>query len=296
VEIRENDSQYRYINPLLLVDSPRQDPQFNQIKSQLNDYIEVATEKHQADNISVYLRDLDSGRWAGINENELYDPSSMLKVAVMIGYYNEASNDPSVLAKELPYLAVTDPGQNYKPDQPLATGYYPVDRLIKEMIVESDNQALQSLYKNNDQVFVDVLRELKIPLSPSLTTVDFMSPKTYSALLRTLYSSTYLSRNVSEKALDLLTKTSFNKGIVAGLPANILVAHKFGEHTLARSDHSVVSRQLHDCGVVYYTPDPYLLCVMTRGQDFSQLEKIITDISRLVYKREQIQYPSLIKN
>jgi hypothetical protein len=42
--------------------------------------------------------------------------------------------------------------------------------------------------------------------------------------------------------------------------------------------------QLHDCGIIYYPGNPYLLCVMTRGTDWSALEKTIQTISAMTYK------------
>ena len=152
------------------------------------------------------------------------------------------------------------------------------------MIVDSDNDALTALYDNDRQVFIDVLQRLRITPPPTIETEDFMSPKTYAQILRTLFSSTYLSRSASEQALQMLSYTSFKQGLVAGVPAGTIVAHKFGEHTQAINDQPL-SHQLHDCGIIYYPGRPYLLCVMTRGQNFSQLENVISGISRVVYQQ-----------
>ena len=83
----------------------------------------------------------------------------------------------------------------------------------------------------------------------------------------------------SEEALDLLTKSEFKDGLVAGVPPGVTVAHKFGE----RGAEGERMRQLHDCGIVYCPRSPYVLCVMTRGEDFQQLIGTTEDISRLVY-------------
>ncbi len=73
--------------------------------------------------------------------------------------------------------------------------------------------------------------------------------------------------------------------VVAGVPSTVDVAHKFGERTTLASDtESTETKQLHDCGIVYFPENPYLLCVMTRGTDFKVLEGIISDISRMVYE------------
>lgn len=63
------------------------------------------------------------------------------------------------------------------------------------------------------------------------------------------------------------------------MPASVKVAHKFGERLLEDS-----TRQLHDCGIVYYPENPYLICIMTHGNVYENLEKTIQDISKMVYK------------
>lgn len=289
-EIRQNSSEYSYINPLILVDSPRQAPEYEPLKNIITKYIAVAETKGDVSSVSVYFRDLNSGKWTGVNENDIYDPSSMLKVAVMIGYLNAISSDPGLLSKELSYTNVGDVGQYYKPEHPLQTGQYSVRDLIQSMIIDSDNNALNSLYANDRNSFVGVLKTLQIPPPAATSTLDFMSPKMYASIFRTLYSSTYLSREASEQALQLLTLTTFKDGLVAGVPSGTVVAHKFGEHTYTeisqQSGQTIpTSRQLHDCGIIYAPQKPYLLCVMTQGDDFSKLSGTISGVSKAVWEQ-----------
>ena len=214
----------------------------------------------------------------------MYDPSSMLKVAVMMGYLNAAEADPTILMKKFPYTASVDEGQYYKPKNPLQSGTYNAEDLIEAMIIDSDNIALSILYNNDRKDFIDVLKTLQIPPPASTTTLDFMSPEMYSHLFISLYNGTYLSKQISEKALQLLTTTTFKNGLVAGVPEDTVVAHKFGEHTY-EVNSIPKARELHDCGIVYYPMHPYFLCVMTKGQDFTELESIISNISKMVYRK-----------
>jgi beta-lactamase class A len=82
---------------------------------------------------------------------------------------------------------------------------------------------------------------------------------------------------VSNKALEILSTVEFRDGLRAKLPPEIKIAHKFGERGTRDGF------QLHDCGIVYYPERPYLLCVMTRGQDMDSLKEVIQDISFMVY-------------
>ncbi|MDB5204106.1 MAG: beta-lactamase class A-like protein beta-lactamase [Candidatus Taylorbacteria bacterium] len=288
VEIRENSGAYNLINPLLLVDSNRQAPDLDWMKKTISDSIN--SNKDAALSVSVYFRDLNAGKWTGVNEDGIYDPSSMMKVAVMMGYLKKADSDPSILTKNLDYKYMLDSGQNYQPEHPLSNGPHTVAEIIQSMIIGSDNTAMEVLYNNDRDAFVNVLKELNIPPPATIDDLDFISPKSYSAIFRTLYSSTYLSRTLSEKALELLTLPEFKNGLVAGVPKDIVVAHKFGEHTTLING-AYDSRQLHDCGIIYYPGNPYLLCVMTKGQDFDKEASVIAGISKDVYNAEVLYNP-----
>ena len=95
-----------------------------------------------------------------------------------------------------------------------------------------------------------------------------------------MYNASYLSKDLSEYALNILAHTAYNNGIVKGLPGDVPVAHKFGERTVIQDR----SRQLHDCGIVYLNHHTYLLCIMTRGTDYDQLSEIISRISNIIYE------------
>jgi hypothetical protein len=108
---------------------------------------------------------------------------------------------------------------------------------------------------------------------------EFLSVQTYESFFRILYNASYLSRNASNWALDILSKSEFETGLIAGVPQTIKVSHKFGEKSDAR-DGTV---QLHDCGIVYYPNKPYLLCVMTKGPNIQLLDNVIAEISRITF-------------
>jgi beta-lactamase class A len=105
-----------------------------------------------------------------------------------------------------------------------------------------------------------------------------MDVKTYSSFFRILYNGTYLSQDNSERLLTVLSRSAFSQGLSAGLPQDITVAHKFGE-----ADSPDGTKQLHDCGIVYKPRQPYLICVMTKGNNFPALAKVIGHISETVY-------------
>jgi hypothetical protein len=86
---------------------------------------------------------------------------------------------------------------------------------------------------------------------------------------------------MSEKALHLLSQVKYKDGLVKGINNPIInIAHKFGERTYDGSNE----KQLHDCGIVYLPNKPHLVCIMTRGSDFSKLNNTIVELTKVVYK------------
>jgi beta-lactamase class A len=280
---RENSPNYKFTNPLLLTQSNADKPSsaYASFQTVIDNYLDSARTNSDVSDVSVYFRDMNSGLWTGVNENDTYAPGSMLKVAIMMGYLSTAETNTGFLDVKYAYTPQIDEGQYFKPPVMLPAGTYSAGDLIKNMIIESDNTATLILANQNPNVVERVYHNLHLP-DPEVG-ADFMSPNQYAVFWRVLYNGTYLSHDDSEEALDLLSLTTFNDGLVAGLPSGTRVAHKFGEHTDVSVNKPVV-HELHDCGIVYLpSKDPYFLCVMTRGSDFNALEKVISGLSKLVY-------------
>ena len=165
---------------------------------------------------------------------------------------------------------------------------YNVKDLISNMIENSDNGAETLLLDNSNQkILNDIYHDLNIQV-PSEVPDFTISARNYSTFLRILYNSTYLSDADSEEALSLMSKTTFKSALVAGVPSNVIVSHKYGERVDTNASGTVTATELHDCGIVY-AENPYQICVMTKGYpDASEadLASVIKDISALVYNYE----------
>ena len=289
--------QYSLINPLIFIDtSQRLFPEYNSFDQQILAYAQKIKAEQSVSNVSVYLRDMNSGHWTGTNENELYEPGSMLKAAVLIAYERYAMEQSNltkittadVLAQKLYYPGLDETGQYYKSiNPPLTPGMYSIQDLLDRMIIDSDNSALNVLTNSSQSEFQSVYNDFRLPPTPTGQDNDFMTAKSFSVIFRSLFNGSYLSRSGSENALELLTKTTFNDGLIAGLPITtppLTVAHKFGERTYAFSNGNIENRELHDCGIVYYPGHPYFLCVMTKGNvEYPTLAHVIADISKMAY-------------
>ncbi len=256
------------------------------LKHELTDYIADQQQSGIATEVSVYFRDLHNGPTLGLNEHENFSPASLLKLPLLLAYLDYQIERPGLLADELVLTAKTTDLQQFYPSMAGLTlgSKYSVEELLEAMIVHSDNDAYYVLLSYLREVSgTDVLQQTYIDLGlidPTSRGDETLTTKGYASIFQQLYHASFLStQELSNQALDLLAQSEFEVGLRAGLPENVLVAHKFGE----RSDLPSGEKQLHDCGVVYYPDNPYLLCVMTRGTDFTALEGVIQGISARVY-------------
>lgn len=275
---------YEFINPLVEceVDAGFENNNLKSFKHNIENVIEDLKNSSTVSDISVYYRDLNNGPWFGINENQNFSPQSLLKVPVMIAYFKEAETNPDILDRQIEYTKPNDEVKSYFPNEKnLDIGTYSINELINQMVIYSDNNAFDLLvnYISYDKITA-IHNDLGLTVPEINTPNDFISVKTFASIFRVLYNSSYLNREMSEKALSTLSKTSFIDGIVAGVTDNIMVAHKYG----IRGNINETEIQLHDCGIVYYSNNPYLLCIMSKGSDINDLKDSILAISQIIFE------------
>jgi len=259
------------------------------LKGELEDYIQEIQKEKKVTDVSIYFRDLQNGPTLGINEHELFSPASLLKLPLLLTYYNLRNEKfPDLFDRKIiTNTSWTIPEQIIKPKDPIILGEeYTINTLLDHMIKYSDNNAYYVLlsYLHEISPDRDLLKDTFVDLG-IIDPKDFLdntiSVKSYGSIFVQLYNSSYFNKkNISYEVLNLLTQVDWKDGINAGLPHDTIVAHKFGERV--NLDGKSLN-QLHDCGIVYYPGNPYLLCVMTRGSDFGELSKTIKNVSKMVY-------------
>jgi beta-lactamase class A len=289
-DVRENqDGSFHFTNPLLECDNGQEIfqklyPRIN--KGKIEGLIEEAKNRGDITFASFYFRDLRIGGTVGINEDELFAPASLLKVPLMMFWLKQSERDPNALTQnvrftddlhgtERQYFKSTDPVQKEVT--------YTVADLLRHLIIHSDNDAADALAQLATKPALEKLfQDMKVEFPQD--NGDRMSISEYARFFRILFNASYLSRDNSEAALQLMSQNTFHKGMTAKLPSDVIVANKFGERSMANLaiDQST-DRQLHECGIVYATGRPYLLCVMTRGDDMDRLASVIADVSKMVY-------------
>src|SRR5581483_6885200 len=102
--LRLSSKEYPLISPLVLCNVDQRT--INQdvgLKKVVTNFVNQRIASGAAKDISVYLIDYKDGRWTGVNENDRYDPASMLKVPLMIAYYKVAETHPDILNQEVSF-------------------------------------------------------------------------------------------------------------------------------------------------------------------------------------------------
>jgi beta-lactamase class A len=130
-----------------------------------------------------------------------------------------------------------------------------------------------------------VFKDISVNYDPARKD-DMLAFNSYASFYRVLFNASYLSREMSERALRYLSKTAFQDGIISGVPPDIDVAAKYGERTARdpAKERGPEVMQFHEFGIVYHPARPYMIGVMVRGSDARELAKTIRDISELVYE------------
>lgn len=257
-----------------------------ELKAELTTLIEDKKKEGKVDYVAIYFRDLESGPTLGINDRQDFIPASLLKVPYALAALRLGEEvGPEILKHKVIYKGDTIYTQVFKPKETIQTGQeYTIDELIFRSIAYSDNLAGELLFdylkkSHGDNIILDIYRDLGIIKPEDPIASSIINTKGYASIFRQLYNASFLQRDPSEKLLSILAQSNFDYGLRHGVPAEVRIAHKFGERSLENGE-----KQLHDCGIIYYPDNPYLLCIMTRGGDFRYLQDTIGLISKKVYE------------
>mgnify|MGYP003393599922 CR=1 FL=1 len=245
-------------------------------------FIDIQIKTTPLTKFSFYFRDLNTGLWFGINENDEYIPASLFKLPIAITYYKESITDRTILDKTYMYTAELDSKLDTQiglEKSALVVGnYYTVEELIEKMLINSDNGAKNLLTENIDITALNTLFNL-VQLSEPAQNNYYISPKEYAFFLRILYNGSYLGQERSQNILTILSKTNFGSGIRKAVPNDITVVHKFGSLNFMDKDTKQKTIGFNDCGIIYYPKKPFILCFMSTGTEQQALVNNIEKVT-----------------
>ncbi len=285
--LSEEKCSYSLINPLRCGENQPEQVEYTVFKKELLAELEKEKKLGKISNASLYFRDLSNGPTFYFNEQEDFAPMSLLKLPTMVAVYKTVEYNPELLKEKLrtpmgfaQNSQVMDAEKTLKPNTE-----YTLDELIRYMIVYSDNRATDMLvaWLETKGTNLEVIRRTMSDLGIVGYEADLnntkITVKQYASIFRILYNSSYLNPEMSERALAILEESEFADGLTGDLASDIKVAHKFGVRAYVEGE-----QQLHDCGIVYFKPSPYMLCIMTRGVNYADLSSYIKKTSKAVFE------------
>lgn len=225
----------------------------------------------------LYVVRLDNGTSYGINENEVFQAASLIKLPVMVGMYM-GEEDGNLDLEEEYSLKSSDKigGSGSLSSEPEGT-VLTYRELIEYMGQESDNTAFNiarnTLGEGKIREVLDEIGMEDTNLEDNETT-----PHDIGLFFKKLWKDELISEEHKEELLSYMTDTIYEAWIPSGLP-NIRVAHKFG-----REVHVV-----NDAGVVY-ADEPFVLAILSKGVVEREADEVFPELSRIIYQVETSRY------
>ncbi len=250
--------------------------------------------------VSIAMRDYETGRSFYLYQDTVYHAASMMKVPVLFALYDafakgRLKRDQTIrLTNE--FRSIAD-GSTYSlnaADDSDSTVYarvgqeVPVRWLAERMITHSSNLATNALITLLEPAKITALaRDLGATNTLVLRGVEDtpafrkgMNNVTTAgdlvALFVALESRRVGDSTATAEMLSILERQAFNTQIPAGLPAGFRVAHKTGSITATR----------HDAGLVYPPGRaPYAIAILTRNiSDPAVADALAADCSRIIWQ------------
>lgn len=246
----------------------------------------LAAHLHAA--VAFEVLDLSSGYNAQYNANLSMPAASVIKVAVMVQVFKDLERGTFALDRRVTLESRDkDDGSGDLAYAPVGSAYS-VSELLARMIEVSDNTAANMLIRlvgrQNINHTMRLLGLFHTHLYASIRTQGWAirtqlrtSPADMVRLLAMMAQRRLVDEWASNEMISLLEDDEFNEMLPAGLPTDVLVAHKTGS----------LFDTLNDVGIVYADGAPYVIAVMTTGLPSQDLGlAFIHSLSHDAYRSE----------
>ena len=229
---------------------------------------ELLSSKYQNEQFSIYVKQLTTGKEAGLNENQKMYAASVTKLPYLYSVQEKINQGDYQLDTKLKYVSeVNDFPGSYKPEgsgslpKTADNKEYTIKDLITKTAKESDNVAhnILAYYITNksDEAFKKEMAT--IAGEEWNVTEKLASAKMAGQVMESIY-------NQNGFVLESLSQTAFdNQRIAKNISAK--VAHKIGD----------ADEFKHDVGIVY-TDSPFIISIFTKNSDYDTISKIAKDV------------------
>lgn len=245
---------------------------FTGLRQQLRDYV-------AANNLrgSVYFEYLPTGTQVRVDDTTEESAASLMKIPVVMELFKASELgrvdlDTKIALKQewlddrFGDLYKKGVGYELTLREAAALSLQRSDNTDTAMIIALSREQLQPV--ENVLTYLDV--DFSRPDADTLT----ISARSYASFLKCLYFSCYVNPQHSEEILQYLTNTSFTNRLRAGVPKDVVMAHKIGTFS---------NTTMSDCGIVYEPKRNFILCAMLQVPDDEVGNAHITAIAKMAY-------------
>lgn len=246
---------------------------FSDLRTQLNQYF---IDNQVSGNL--YFEYLPTGTSIRIGVEERRVAASLIKLPfAMEAYYAKEKGliDFNQKATITESMLNSDFGELYKKG---AGTELSIREALEYMLKDSDNTALNVIASTLEGVVPAKEGPFNFLDAEFVQNDDFtvsLTPRAYSSFLKCLYFSCYLEKEDSQEILKLLSESSLQSRVPAGIPDHVTIAHKVGNY---------FDTTQSDCGIVYEPKRNYLICMMLDGADTTETDEVMAEISKKVYE------------
>jgi beta-lactamase class A len=222
----------------------------------------------------LYVARLSNGSNYGINEDEIFQAASLIKLPVMAAMYMEAEGgNINLNAKYSLKESDKTEGSGSLSSKPV--GYTVTYRdVVRLMGKQSDNTAF-TIAQNilGEEKISQAI--VKIGMANTSLAKNETTPYEIGLFFEELWKGNIVSKESRDDILRFLTDTIYEEHLLAGVTDDIRVAHKYGRET-----HVV-----NDAGIAFFE-SPIVVVIMSKGVIEKEADEVIPDLARIVFDAE----------
>lgn len=242
----------------------------------------------------IFFLDLATGKTIKVNAEASFPAASLIKVPILIEVFKEAQEGRIRLDRKLIVTRKDQVGgsgilKNVPPGSKIS-----VMKAATLMIQESDNTATDMLIRLVGMEAVNgttgKLGCRKTLLERTIWDFDaadrgrdnVTTPHDMAFMFASIENTSFLNKDSCLAMKSILLEQKRRDLMTADLPKDLPVAHKTGE----------LSGILHDCGIIYVSGRPYILCLLGKNiRDAGKAQESWRRISQKIYLEMKKQGP-----
>jgi len=237
--------------------------------------------------VSIYLKDLKSGRTWTHHPDDLFPAASLIKVPVMIATFYKIRDGRLALDEKIAITRRNRVGGSgslkWRPDGTKLT----IRELLVHMINESDNTAtkmvldhlgigyVQQQFPRMGLLYTGIYEEGMSIKGGRVMHENYTTAREMASLMDKIYTGQAVDKVSSEVMLEILKKPkAVASRLAKGMPAGWDIAHKTG----------LLRQACHD-SAIFLTPNgDYAVTVLTgQNRSYSQAKDFITKVAKVTF-------------